>query len=38
MQWDRNPAGRLERLSDPVEKGCEFSLHSNHMETPPEEQ
>ena len=38
MQWDRNPAGRLERLSDPVEQGYEVSLHSNQMETPPEEQ
>ena len=38
MQWDRNPTGRLERLSDPVEQGYEVSLHSNQMETPPEEQ
>ena len=38
MQWDRNTAGRLERLSAPVEQGCEISLHSNQMETPPEEQ
>ena len=38
MQWDRNPAGRFERLSDPVEQGCEVSLHSNQMETPHEEQ
>ena len=38
MQWDRNITGRLERLSDPVEQGCEVSLHSNKMETPPEEQ
>ena len=38
MQWDKNTAGRLERLSTPVEKGCEISLHTNQMETPPEEQ
>ena len=38
MQWDRNPAGRLERLSDLVEQGCEVSLHNKLMETPPEEQ
>ena len=38
MQWDKNPAGRLERLSAPVEKGCEISLHTNQMETPLEEQ
>ena len=38
MLWDRNPASRLERLSDPVEQGCEVSLHNNQMETPPEEQ
>ena len=29
MQWDRNTAGRLERLSAPVEQGCEISLHNN---------
>ena len=38
MQWDRNTAGRLERLSAPVEQGCEISLHSNQMEPPLEEQ
>ena len=38
MQWDRNTAGRLERLSAPVEQGCEINLHTNRMETPPEEQ
>ena len=38
MQWDRNTAGRLERLGAPIEQGCEVSLHTNHMETPPEEQ
>ena len=38
MQWDRNTAGRLERLSALLEQGCEISLHTNQMETPPEEQ
>ena len=38
MQWDRNTASRLERLSALVEQGCEISLHTNQMETPPEEQ
>ena len=38
MLWDRNPAGRLERLSDPVEQGCEVSLHNEQMEPPSEEQ
>ena len=38
MQWDRNTAGRLERLSAPIEQGCEISLYTNQMETPPEEQ
>ena len=37
MQWDRNTADRLERLSALVEQGCEISLHSNQMEPPPEE-
>ena len=35
MQWDRNTAGRLERLGAPIEQG---SLNTNQMETPPEEQ
>ena len=38
MQWDRNTTGRLERLSAPVEQGCEISLHKNQMEPQPEEQ
>ena len=38
MQWDRNTAGRLERLGAPIEQACEVSLHTNQMETPPEEQ
>ena len=38
MQWDRNTTGRLERLGASIEEGCEVSLHTNKMETPPEEQ
>ena len=38
MQWDRNTAGKLERLSAPLEQGCEISLDTNQMETPPEDQ
>ena len=38
MQWDRNTAGRLERLGASIEEGCEVSLHTNQMETPPEGQ
>ena len=38
MQWDRTTAGKLERLSESIEQGCEVSLHTNQMETPPKEQ
>ena len=38
MQWDRNIAGRLERLGAPIEQGFEVSLHTDQMETPPKEQ
>ena len=38
MQWERNTAGRLHRLSDPVEQGCEISHHINQLEPPPEGQ
>ena len=38
MQWDRNTVGRLERLGALIEQGYEVSLHTNKMETPPEEQ
>ena len=38
MQWDRNTAGKLERLGASIEEGCEVSLHTNQMETPLEEQ
>ena len=32
MQGERNTAGRLHRLSDPIEQGCEISLHSDQMD------
>ena len=38
MKWDRNTAGRLERLGASIEEVCEVSLHTNKMETPPEVQ
>ena len=38
MQWDINTVGILERLGVSIEEGCEVSLHTNQMETPPEEQ
>ena len=38
MQWDRNTAGRLERLGASIEEGCEVSLHPNQVETLHEEQ
>ena len=38
MQWDRNTADILERLDAPIEQGCEVSLHTNQLETPPKEQ
>ena len=38
MQGERNTAGRLHKLSDPIKQGCEISLHSDQMEPPPEEQ
>ena len=36
--WDRNTTGRLERVSAPLQQGCEKSLQSGQMEPPPEEQ
>ena len=38
QHWDRNIAGRLERISASQEQGCEVSLHSNQMELTPKEQ
>ena len=36
--WDRNTAGRLERISAPQEQGCEVSLNTSQMEPRLEEQ
>ena len=36
--WDRNIVGGLERVSAPIEQGCEVSLNCEKMEPPLEEQ
>ena len=36
--WDRGSLGRLQRISTPVEQGCEISVHSDQMDPLPEEQ
>ena len=36
--WDRNIIGRLEKVSAPLEQGCEVSLNTNQMDPLPEEQ
>ena len=36
--WDRNTTCRLERVSAPLEQGCEVSLNTNQMDPPPKEQ
>ena len=36
--WDRDSSGRLQRVSAPVEQGCEISVHSKQMDPLPEEQ
>ena len=36
--WDRETSGRLQRISTPVEQGCEISVHSDQMDPLPEEQ
>ena len=36
--WDRDTSGRLQRISTPVEQGCEISVHGNKMDPLPEEQ
>ena len=36
--WDRDISGRLQRVSTPIEQGCEVSVHSEQMDPPPEEQ
>ena len=37
-QWDRDTSGRLQRISTPIEQGCEVSVQSDTMEPLPEEQ
>ena len=36
--WDRDSLGRLQRISTPVEQGCEISMHNDQMDPLPEEQ
>ena len=36
--WDRDNSGRLQRISTPIEQGCEVSVHSENMDPLPEEQ
>ena len=36
--WDRNISGRLQRVSTPIEQGCEVSVHIEQMDPLPEEQ
>ena len=38
MQWDRNTAGRLERVTAAQEQGLEIDSHSVQMDPPQEEQ
>ena len=38
QHWDRGILGRLQRVSTPVEQGCEVSVHSDQMVPLPEEQ
>ena len=30
--WDRDTSGRLQRISTPIEQGCEISVHSKNMD------
>ena len=36
--WDRDISGRLQRVSTPIEQGCEVSVQSEQMDLLPEEQ
>ena len=36
--WDRDTSSRLQRISTPVEQGCEVSVHSDQMDPLLEEQ
>ena len=35
--WDRDISGRLQRVSVPIEQGCEISVHSDQMDPLPVE-
>ena len=37
-QWDRDTSSRLQRISAPIEQGCEISVHSDQMDPLLEEQ
>ena len=37
QHWDRGISGRFQRVSTPVEHGCEVSVHSDQMDPLPEE-
>ena len=32
QHWDRGISGRLQRVSTPVEQGCEVSVHIDQMD------
>ena len=36
--WDRDISGRLQRVSTPIEQGCEVSVQSEKMDPLPKEQ
>ena len=38
LQWNRDTAGKLVRISIPQEPGCEVGLNCDQMEPPHEEQ
>ena len=38
QHWDRGISGRLQRVSAPVDQGCEISVHTYQMDPLPEEQ
>ena len=37
-KWDRDTSGRLQRISTPIEQGCEVTVHSENIEPLLEEQ
>ena len=37
-KWDGDTLGRLQRISTPIEQGCQISVHSENMDPLPEEQ